>query len=130
MILLATLFLLTYVAFSGLILGQIYKGNTAYLLLYIICFLPFYSVFQLIIFNAFENTILVNSIKYSKDFIFYSSFILFLLGSNKSILQRTFSFSTLDKLILIFLMLVVLYLIIPIGEAFFCLKLFMLRTYF
>ena len=59
----------------------------------------------------------VNSIKYSKDFIFYSSFILFLIGSNKSILQKTFSFSTLDKLILIFLMLVIVYLIIPLGEA-------------
>ena len=130
MILLATLFLLTYVAFSGLILGQIYKGNTAYLLLYIICFLPFYSVFQLIIFNAFENTLLVNSIKYSKDFIFYSSFILFLLGSNKSILQRTFSFSTLDKLILIFLMLVIVYLIIPLGEANFLSKLIYAKNIF
>jgi len=130
MILLATLLLLTYVAFSGLILSQIYKGNTAYLLLYIICFLPFYSVFQLIIFNAFENPILVNSIKYSKDFIFYSSFILFLLGSNKSILQRIFSFSTLDKLILIFLMLVIVYLIIPLGEANFLSKIIYAKNIF
>ena len=130
MILLATLLLLMYVAFSGLILSQIYKGNTAYLLLYIICFLPFYSVFQLIIFNAFENTLLVNSIKYSKDFIFYSSFILFLLGSNKSILQRTFSFSTLDKLILIFLMLVIIYLVIPLGEANFLSKLIYAKNIF
>ena len=117
MTLFASFWLLIYVVFIGLILSQIYRGNTAYILLYIICFLPFYSVFQLIIFNTFENTILVNSIKYSKDFIFYSSFILFVLGSNKSILQKTFSFSTLDKLILIFLMLVVLYLsLIHISE--------------
>jgi len=95
MILLATLLLLIYVAFSGLILSQIYKGNTAYILLYIICFLPFYSIFQVIVFNAFENSILVNSIKYSKDFVFYSSFILFLLGSNKSILQRNLVFQLL-----------------------------------
>ena len=78
MTLLASFLLLIYVAFIGLILSQIYKGNTAYILLYIICFLPFYSIFQVIVFNAFENPILVNSIKYSKDFVFYSSFILFL----------------------------------------------------
>ena len=130
MILLATLLLLIYTAFSGLILSQMYKGNTSYIILYIICFLPFYSVFQLIIFNAFENTLLVNSIKYSKDFIFYSSFILFVLGSNKSILQRTFSLSTLDKLILIFLMLVVVYLIIPLGEASFLSKLIYAKNIF
>jgi hypothetical protein len=130
MTLLASFLLLIYVAFIGLILSQIYKGNTAYILLYIICFLPFYSIFQVIVFNAFENPILVNSIKYSKDFVFYSSFILFLFGSKRSILQRKFSFSALDKLILTFLMLVVLYLILPIGEAIFCLKSYMLRISF
>ncbi len=130
MILLATLLLVLYSAFSGLILRQIYKGNTSYIILYIICFLPFYSVFQLIVFNAFENILLVNSIKYSKDFVFYSSFILFVLGSNKSILLRTFSFSTLDKLILFFLMLVVFYLIIPLGEASFLSKLIYAKNIF
>ena len=130
MILFASLLLLIYSAFIGLILSQIYKGNLAYILLYIICFLPFYSIFQVIVFNAFENPILVNSIKYSKDFVFYSSFILFLFGTNKSILQRTFSLSTLDKLILIFLMLVVVYLIIPLGEASFLSKLIYAKNIF
>ena len=130
MTLLASFLLLIYVAFIGLILSQIYKGNTAYILLYIICFLPFYSIFQVIVFNAFENPILVNSIKYSKDFVFYSSFMLFLFGSKKSILQRTFSFSTLDKLILIFLMLVVLYLILPLGEANFLSKIIYAKNIF
>ena len=117
MILLAALLLLLYVAFSGLILSQIYKGNSVYILLYIVCFLPFYTVFQLIIFNAFENIILVNSIKYSKDFIFYSSFFLFIFGTTESILKRKFSFSLLDKFILFFSILVIVYLIIPFGEA-------------
>jgi hypothetical protein len=130
MILLATILLVLYSAFSGLVLSQIYKGNTSYIILYIICFLPFYSVFQLMVFNAFENTLLVNSIKYSKDFVFYSSFILFVLGSNKSILLRTFSLSTLDKLILFFLMLVIFYLIMPLGEASFLSKLIYAKNIF
>ena len=130
MTLLASFLLLIYVAFIGLILSQIYKGNTAYILLYIICFLPFYSIFQVIVFNAFENPILVNSIKYSKDFVFYSSFILFLFGNKRPFLKKTFSFSMLDKLMLTFLMLAVLYLILPLGEANFLSKIIYAKNIF
>ena len=130
MTLLASFLLLIYVAFIGLILSQIYKGNTAYILLYIICFLPFYSIFQVIVFNAFENPILVNSIKYSKDFVFYSSFILFLFGNKRPFLKKTFSFSMLDKLMLTFLLLAVLYLILPLGEANFLSKIIYAKNIF
>ena len=117
MILSASLLILIYLIFIGLTLGEIYKGNSAYLLLYIICFLPFYTVFQIIVFNAFENIVLINSIKYSKDFVFFSSFILFIIGTKHSFIYRTFYFSILDKLIITFLALVLVYLIIPFGEA-------------
>ena len=117
MIVLASLLILIYIIFIGLTLGEIYKGNSAYLLLYIICFLPFYTVFQITVFNAFENIVLINSIKYSKDFVFFSSFILFIIGTKRSFINRTFNFSVLDKLIITFLALVLVYLIIPLGEA-------------
>ena len=117
MILLASFLLFMYVPFTGLILSQIYKGNSSYILLYIICFLPFYTIFQVIVFNAFENIIIINSIKYSKDLVFYSAIILYLFGSKKFFLNRKFSFSSLDKLIFLFLILVFLYFIIPLGEA-------------
>ena len=117
MIVLASLLILIYIIFIGLTLGEIYKGNSAYLLLYVICFLPFYTVFQITVFNAFENIVLINSIKYSKDFVFFSSFILFIIGTKRSFINRTFNFSVLDKLIITFLALVLVYLIIPFGEA-------------
>ncbi|MCH1548385.1 MAG: hypothetical protein L7S44_07505 [Flavobacteriaceae bacterium] len=117
MIVLASLLILIYIIFIGLTLGEIYKGNSAYLLLYVICFLPFYTVFQITVFNAFENIALINSIKYSKDFVFFSSFILFIIGTKRSFINRTFNFSVLDKLIITFLALVLVYLIIPLGEA-------------
>jgi hypothetical protein len=117
MIVLASLLILIYIIFIGLTLGEIYKGNSAYLLLYVICFLPFYTVFQITVFNAFENIVLINSIKYSKDFVFFSSFILFIIGTKRSFINRTFNFSILDKLIITFLALVLAYLIIPFGEA-------------
>ena len=117
MILSASLLIIIYLIFIGLTLGEIYKGNSAYLLLYIICFLPFYTFFQITVFNAFENIVLINSIKYSKDFVFFSSFILFIIGSKHSFIYKIFYFSILDKLIITFLTLVVVYLIIPFGEA-------------
>ena len=117
MIVLASLLILIYIIFIGLTLGEIYKGNSAYLLLYVICFLPFYTVFQITVFNAFENIVLINSIKYSKDFVFFSSFILFIIGTKRSFINRTFNFSVLDKLIITFIALVLVYLIIPLGEA-------------
>ena len=117
MILSASLLILIYLIFIGLALGEIYKGNFAYLLLYIICFLPFYTFFQITVFNAFENIVLINSIKYSKDFVFFSSFILFIIGTKHSFIYKTFYFSILDKLIITFLALVLVYLIIPFGEA-------------
>lgn len=117
MIVLASLLILIYIIFIGLTLGEIYKGNSAYLLLYVICFLPFYTVFQITVFNAFENIVLINSIKYSKDFVFFSSFILFIIGTKHSFINKTFNFSVLDKLIITFLALVLVYLIIPLGEA-------------
>ena len=130
MILLASFLLLMYVSFMGLILSQIYKGNSSYVLLYIICFLPFYTIFQVIVFNAFENIIITNSIKYSKDLVFYSSFILYLFGTDKTFLNRKFSLSSLDKLMFIFLMLVFLYLLIPLGEANFLSKIIYAKNIF
>ena len=117
MTVLASLLLLIYLIFIGLTLGEIYKGNSSYLLLYIICFLPFYTVFQIIVFNSFENIVLINSIKYSKDFVFFSSFILFTIGTKDSFFYRSFYLSLLDKLIIIFLFFVLVYLIIPIRES-------------
>ena len=130
MILSASLLIIIYLIFIGLTLGEIYKGNSAYLLLYIICFLPFYTVFQITVFNAFENIVLINSIKYSKDFVFFSSFILFIIGTKHSFIYRTFYFSILDKLIITFLALVVVYLIIPFGEANTISKIIYAKEYF
>ena len=117
MIVLASLLILIYILFIGFTLGEVYKGNSAYLVLYIICFLPFYTIFQITVFGAFDSIVLVNSIKYSKDFVFFSSFVLFIIGTKDSFLHRNFYFSFLDKLIISFLALVLIYLIIPLGEA-------------
>ncbi len=100
------------------------------MLLYIVCFLPFYTTFQIIVFNAFDNVLLVNLIKYSKDFVFFTSFVLFILGTRKGLLDTEIKLSFLDKLIACFLLLTFIYLIIPLGEAAFLSKIIYSKNIF
>ena len=100
------------------------------MLLYIACFLPFYTTFQIIVFNAFDNVLLVNLIKYSKDFVFFTSFVLFILGTRKGLLDTEIKLSFLDKLIACFLLLTFIYLIIPFGEAAFLSKIIYSKNIF
>ena len=117
MIVLGIIILVLYGLFTLTVLSKVYNGKPVYLLFYIILFLPVYSIFQLVLYDAFQNSILINLIKYSKDFVLISSFIIYLTGTRKSLLNRKFKFSSLDMLILGFLSLVTLYLFIPLGEA-------------
>ena len=96
---------------------NISRGNFEYLLYYICLALPFYATLQAQVFEIFNNELLVNMIKLSKDFIFFYALLIFILGKNESIYNRTFTFSKLDKLFLSFVILVILYAITPVGEA-------------
>ena len=122
MIVLGIILLVLYGLFTLTVLSRVYNGKPVYLLFYIILFLPVYSVFQLVLYDAFQNSILINLVKYSKDFILISSFVLYLTGTHQSFFNRKFKFSSLDVLILGFLSLAALYLFIPLGEATFLSK--------
>ena len=111
------LLLLVYVIFLFFIIEKIYKGDAFYLLLYIIFFIPFYSVFQLIILKTTQNIFLIELIKYSKDFIIFSSFIVFVFGVKNSILKKKFKTTLLDKLVIIFLVISIIYAVFPGGRA-------------
>ena len=71
----------------------------------------------------FKNELLVNTIKLSKDLIFFYALLVLLLGKNESIISRSFNFSSLDKLVLGFVILILFYTLIPLGEADFFSKL-------
>ena len=130
MIIIASLLIVLYFFFTGFVLKNTYQGKPLYMLLYIACFLPFYTTFQIIVFNAFDNVLLVNLIKYSKDFVFFTSFVLFILGTRKSLLDTEIKLSFLDKLIACFLLLTFIYLIIPLGEAAFLSKIIYSKNIF
>jgi len=129
-IIIASLLIVLYFFFTGFVLKNTYQGKPLYMLLYIVCFLPFYTTFQIIVFNAFDNVLLVNLIKYSKDFVFFTSFVLFILGTRKGLLDTEIKLSFLDKLIACFLLLTFTYLIIPLGEAAFLSKIIYSKNIF
>ena len=111
------IFIVLYILIFTKSFVNISRGNFEYLLYYICLALPFYATLQAQAFEIFNNELLVNLIKLSKDFIFFYALLIFILGKNEYIVNRTFTFSNLDKLFLSFVILIILYTIIPLGEA-------------
>ena len=122
MIVIGNILLVLYAFFTLKILEKVSNGKFFYLLLYIIFFLPLYTVFQSLIYLCFKNEILIDAIKFSKDIILYFSFFILLFGKKGSIFDRKFHLSFLDKLMLLFFVHILIYLIAPIGDATFLLK--------
>jgi len=122
------LLLSCYTFFVYFILERVYNGNLSFLLIYLVTFLPVYFIFQLIVFDFSENVLLVDLIKYSKDFVIFSSFFIVFFGSKKDFFSTELKTTFLDKTIILFIILSSIYAIIPIGEAFFYVKLIYLKN--
>lgn len=122
------LLLSCYTFFVYFILERVYNGNLSFLLIYLVTFLPVYFIFQLIVFDFYENVLLVDLIKYSKDFVIFSSFFIVFFGSKKDFFSTELKTTFLDKTIILFIILSSIYAIIPIGEASFYVKLIYLKN--
>ncbi len=117
MIFLGLLFIILYLIIYIKAFTNISKGKFEYILYFICLALPFYATLQAQAFEISKSELLVNTIKLSKDLIFFYALLVFLLGKNESIINRRFNFSILDKLVLVFVILILFYTIIPLGEA-------------
>ena len=117
MIFIGLLFILIYLIIYIKSFTSISKGKFEYLLYFICVALPFYATLQAQTFDIFKSELLVAVIKFSKDLIFFYAFLVFLFGKNESIINRSFNFSILDKLVLGFVILILFYSLIPLGEA-------------
>ena len=117
MIFLGLLFIVLYLIIYIKTFTNISKGKFEYILYFICLALPFYATLQAQIFEIFKSVLLVNAVKFSKDFIFFYAVLIFLLGKNESVISRSFNFSNLDKLVLAFVILILFYTLIPLGEA-------------
>ena len=83
-VLISILFLTIYLFVFFESIRKISRGNLEYILFYICIGLPFYATLQAQVFQIFENEIIVNLIKISKDLIFFYAFIIFILGNKIS----------------------------------------------
>ena len=117
------LLLSCYTLFVYFTLERVYNGNLSFLLIYLVTFLPVYFIFQLIVFDFYENILLVDLIKYSKDFVIFSSFFIVFFGSKKDFFLKELKTTFLDKTVILFIILSSIYAIIPIGDASFYIKL-------
>lgn len=116
MIVVATTLLILYIGLIGFVLKKIFKGDAYYLLLYILFTLPFYTTFQLIVFKGFDLSSLVDLFKYSKDFVFFTAFFVFIFGKKESFIEQKWQLTFLDKLFLGFMTLTLTYTLIPLGD--------------
>ncbi len=117
MTLIGLLFIVFYFIIFIYTIDKISRGKFEYIVLYICTCLPIYTTLQAQAFKIFNNEIVVTIIKLSKDIIFVYAFMIFLFGKNIHLFKRSFKFSLVDKLILIFSFLVTIYALIPLGEA-------------
>ena len=111
------LFIIIYLFVYFKSLVNLSKGKFEYLLYFICLTLPFYNTLQSQLFEIFGSVLLVNVIKFSKDLIFVYALVIFLFGQNKSIIERKFNFSLVDKLFICFVLIIIFYTVIPIGDA-------------
>ncbi len=117
MTLIGVFFIVFYFIIFGFTIDKISRGKIEYLIIYICTCLPIYTTLQAQVFKIFNTEIVVAIIKLSKDIIFIYAFIIFLFGKNIHLFKRIFKFSLVDKLILIFTLIVTIYTLIPLGEA-------------
>ena len=117
MTLIGLIFIVFYFIVFIYTIDKISRGKIEYLIIFICTCLPIYTTLQAQAFKIFNSETFVTVIKLSKDTIFIYAFIIFLFGKNVHLFKRTFKFSLVDKLILIFTLVVTIYALIPLGEA-------------
>jgi hypothetical protein len=120
--------ILFYLTFLYFIFQNVVNGKLFSVLIYIICFLSIYFIFQLLVFKFFESKLIIDFIKLSKDFVLFFSFLIISFGLKTSLYSKKFRLSLLDKLVILFCFLTIFYCFLPIGEASFLSKVIYLKN--
>ncbi|MBO3699733.1 O-antigen ligase [Roseivirga sp. E12] len=116
MFLVAALLLVLYFVFFIYVMKNVLSGKLQSVFLYAVAFFPVYALFITINFDFFESPIMVKLIQYSKEVVVFTALAIWIFGQ-KSLEQRSWHFSFLDKLVLSFISLAFVFFIIGLGEA-------------
>ena len=115
--LLALLLLIAYSALLWFTLeGALFKKRIEYLLYYLVIFLPVYTVFLCLIYQGTDNEIITKIVQYSKEIVILT-FLLTLFITRKDYFSFVWKWHIIDRLFIAFILLSLIYLIVPIGEA-------------
>ncbi len=108
---------LAYTVFLSVVLRGISRGKFVYLLIYLVAFLPIYTVFLSFTYAYLEIEILTKLIQYSKEIVILYALSIWSFGYSKGLASRPWQLSVLDRLFLGFLSLAAIFVVLPIGEA-------------
>jgi hypothetical protein len=115
--LLALLLLIAYSTLLWFTLeGALFKKRIEYLLYYLVIFLPVYTVFLCLIYQGTDNEIITKIVQYSKEIVILT-FLLTLFITRKDYFSFVWKWHIMDRLFIAFILLSLIYLIVPIGEA-------------
>lgn len=115
--LIAILFVFLYICYLGFVLNAIGQGKFWYVLVYLISFLPIYTVFISFTYAFLEILPLTQFIKYSKELVFIYALVVWLIGRKTSLINSSFCLTALDRLFITFLTMCFVFMVLPIGEA-------------
>jgi hypothetical protein len=115
--LLASLLIIAYLVLLWYTLeGALFKKRIDYLLYYLAIFLPVYTIFLCLIYQGTDSEIITKIIQYSKEIVILT-FLLTLFITRKEFFQISWNWHFMDRLFILFILLSLIYLIVPIGEA-------------
>lgn len=116
-VIISVAFFFAYLLFFGICYYEaVLKGKAEWVLYYMLLFLPVYIVLQSVVFNGTESELLVRIIQYSKEVLLFS-FLAAWVIRQPNIFTRKWRFTLLDWCILSFLLLALIYLVLPIGQS-------------
>lgn len=96
--------------------GALFKKKIEYLLYFLVCLLPIYTVFLCLVYQTTDSVIITKIIQYSKEVVIFT-FVFTLFLTRKEIFAFRWEFNILDILFALFILLSLVYLVLPVGEA-------------
>ena len=109
---------LCFITFKNLI----FKGKWEYIIFFAVLFFPFYISLVSTVYSTTKSTLILAGFQYIKEIVMLTALLVFLVYQ-KNLSTYAFRLNWLDYLFIFFYVLIVIFLILPIGEATFINKL-------
>jgi hypothetical protein len=96
--------------------NTVLRGKWEYVIYFLLVYFPIYTVYLSVTFASTDSVFLVKSLQFFKDFIVVFAVLMFVLFQ-KDIFRYPFRLNLVDKLFVSLILLALIFLIAPVGEA-------------